>query len=49
MTKAPKIDRIALRGILRLRNDGGSREDALALALLFFRMKNRLIEAGLKR
>jgi hypothetical protein len=45
--KATEFERKTLAAILRLRKAGSSRENALAMARLTFRLK--LVEAGLKR
>ena len=51
MKNASETERIALREILKLRKDGGSREHALALARKFLQQADRAtaIDAGLKR
>jgi hypothetical protein len=49
MKKVTTLELVALKQILKLRKEGGSREDVLDLAKLLFRLKQRLIEAGLKR
>ena len=52
MKNSPEIYRTALREILKFWRDGRSREDALALAKLFFAHKiddAPALEAGLKR
>ena len=40
MKNASEIDRVALKEILKFRRDGCGREDALALAKLFFLLKS---------
>jgi hypothetical protein len=51
MKNASEIDRVALREILKFRRDGGSHEDALALAKLLFRLETDRVAslAELKR
>jgi hypothetical protein len=49
MKRASDLEPVALEEILKLKRNGVSREDAFAAARLIFQLKQRLIEAGLKR
>ena len=48
MKKAVELERVAVKEILKLRRDGGSREDAFAAAEILFHLKQRLDEARAK-